>query len=129
MAVREARGLARLDARFEPLAERLAGLEAELDDVALEIRGLADGGRARSGRPRRARGAARHDLSPSNAATATARPAVIAHGERAAAELERLRGLDAERARREREDAALLDRGRGRGGDPVGPPGARPAPR
>ena len=35
--------------------------------------------------------------------------AVIAHGERAAAELERLGGLDAERARREREDAALLD--------------------
>ena len=33
---------------------------------------------------------------------------VIAHGERAVAELERLRGLDGERARREREDAALL---------------------
>ena len=33
---------------------------------------------------------------------------IVAHGERAAAELERLAGLDAERARREREDAALL---------------------
>ena len=33
---------------------------------------------------------------------------VIAHGERAAAELERLGGLDQERARREREDATLL---------------------
>jgi len=33
---------------------------------------------------------------------------VMAHGERAVAELERLRNLDGERARREREDAALL---------------------
>ena len=108
LAVREARGLARLDARFEPLAERLAGLEAELDDVALEIRALADG--------------VEHD--PVALAVLEQRlgtiyalerrygdgeAAVIAHGERAAAELERLGGLDAERARREREDAALLD--------------------
>ena len=34
--------------------------------------------------------------------------AVIEHGERAAAEVERLRGLDEERARRQREDARLL---------------------
>jgi DNA repair protein RecN (Recombination protein N) len=34
--------------------------------------------------------------------------AVIAHGERVVAELERLRGLDDERARRQREDATLL---------------------
>ena len=107
-AVREARGLARLDARFEPLAERLAGLEAELDDVALEIRGLADG--------------IEHDpvaLAALEERLGTiyalerrygdGEAAVIAHGERAAAELERLGGLDAERARREREDAALLD--------------------
>src|SRR6185503_5391531 len=33
---------------------------------------------------------------------------IIAHGERAAAELARLAGLDEERGRREREDAALL---------------------
>ena len=108
LAVREARGLARLDARFEPLAERLAGLEAELDDVALEIRGLADG--------------VEHDpvaLAALEERLGTiyalerrygdGEAAVIAHGERAAAELERLGGLDAERARREREDAALLD--------------------
>ena len=91
-----------------PLADRLAGLEAELDDVAAEIRALADDDRARPGGARRARGAARRRSTRSNAATATARPTVIAHGERAAAELERLRGLDEERARREREDAALL---------------------
>ena len=108
LAVREARGLARLDARFEPLAERLAGLEAELDDVALEIRALADG--------------VEHDpvaLAALEQRLGTiyalerrygdGEAAVIAHGERAAAELERLGGLDAERARREREDAALLD--------------------
>ncbi len=108
IAVREARGLARLDPRFEPAAERLAGLEAELDDVAAEVRDLADG--------------IEHD--PATLAALEERlgtiyalerrygdgeAAVIAHGERAAAELERLGGLDQERARREREDAALLE--------------------
>ena len=108
VAVREARGLARLDPRFEALAERLAGLEAELDDVAAEIRDLADG--------------IEHD--PATLAALEERlgtiyalerrygdgeAEVIAHGERAVAELERLRGLDGERARREREDAALLE--------------------
>jgi DNA repair protein RecN (Recombination protein N) len=107
IAVREARGLARLDPRFEPLAERLAGLEAELTDVAVEIRDLADG----------------IDHDPGSLAALEERlgtiygrerrygddeEAVIAHGERALGELERLRGLDGERARRQREDAALL---------------------
>ena len=108
IAVREARGLARLDPRFERSAERLSGLEAELDDVAAEIRDLADG--------------IEHD--PGTLAALEERlgtiyalerrygdgeAAVIAHGERAEAELERLGGLDQERARREREDAALLE--------------------
>ena len=107
VAVREARGLSRLDPRFDALAERLAGLEAELEDVAAEVRGLADG--------------IEHD--PATLAALEERlgaiyalerrygdgeAEVIAHGERATAELERLRGLDDERARREREDAALL---------------------
>ena len=101
------RGLARLDPRFEPLAERLAGLEAELADVAAEIRDLAEG----------------VDHDPATVAALEERlgtifglerrygpdeVAILAHGERAIAELERLRGLDDERARREREDAALL---------------------
>jgi DNA repair protein RecN (Recombination protein N) len=108
IAVREARGLARLDPRFEAAAERLAGLEAELDDVAAEIRVLADG--------------IEHD--PATLATLEDRlgtiyalerrygdgeAEVIEHGERAAQELERLGGLDAERTRREREDTALLE--------------------
>jgi DNA repair protein RecN (Recombination protein N) len=106
-AVREARAIARLDARFESLADRLAGLEAELDDASAEIRDLAE--------------SVEHD--PAALAAMEERlgliyalerrygdgeAEVIAHRERAAAELERLAGLDEERARREREDAALL---------------------
>jgi DNA repair protein RecN (Recombination protein N) len=107
VALREVRALGRLDERFSPLAERLAGLEAELTDVAAEIRDLADG----------------IDHDPAALARLEERlgtiyglerrygedeAAVLAHGERAEAELERLRGLDDERARRQREDAALL---------------------
>jgi DNA repair protein RecN (Recombination protein N) len=107
VGLREVRGLARLDPRFEPAAERLAGLEAELADVAAEIRDLAEG----------------VDHDPATVAALEERlglifslerrygpneEAILAHGERALAELERLRGLDAERARREREGAALL---------------------
>jgi DNA repair protein RecN (Recombination protein N) len=106
-AVHEARALARLDERFEPLAERLAGLEAELDDASAEVRALAEG--------------VEHD--PSSLAAMEERLGriyalerrygdteadVIVHGERASAELERLAGLEDERARRQREDSALL---------------------
>jgi DNA repair protein RecN (Recombination protein N) len=107
VAAREARGLARLDARFGPVADRLAGLEAELDDVAAEIRDLAEG--------------VDHDPAALRALEdrlgvifalerryGDDEAAVIAHGERAVIELERLRGLDDERGRREREDVALL---------------------
>jgi DNA repair protein RecN (Recombination protein N) len=107
VALRETRGLARLDQRFEPLAERLAGLEAELTDVAAEIRGLAEG----------------IDHDPAALSALEERlgaiyalerrygedeAAVLAHGERAMVELERLRGLDEERARRQHEDETLL---------------------
>jgi DNA repair protein RecN (Recombination protein N) len=106
-ALHEALGIARLDPRFEPLADRLAGLEAELADVADEARRLAED----------------VDHDPRAVAELDARlgvihgllrrygddeAAVIAHGERAAVEAERLRGLDEERARRQREDARLL---------------------
>jgi DNA repair protein RecN (Recombination protein N) len=107
VALSEARGIARLDPRFEPIAERLVGLEAELADVAEDARRLAED----------------VDHDPRAVAELDARlglihgllrrygddeAAVIEHGERAAAEVERLRGLDEERARRQREDARLL---------------------
>jgi DNA repair protein RecN (Recombination protein N) len=107
VALQEARGLARLDPRFEPLAERLAGLEAELTDVADEARRLSES----------------VDHDPQAVAELDARlgvihglirrygddeTAVIAHGEESSAEAERLRGLDEERARRQREDAERL---------------------
>lgn len=106
-AVREARALARIDARFEAVAERLAGADAELEDVTAEVRGLLD--------------AVDHD-----AATVAGleerlseiyalerrygedEAAVIAHGERAAREVAALRDVDGERERRAAEDARLL---------------------
>ena len=107
VALHEARGLARMDPRFEAIADRLVGLEAELADVADEARTLAE----------------TVDHDPAAVAELDARlgilhgllrrygddeAAVLEHGERAAAEAERLRGLDEERARRQREDARLL---------------------
>ena len=108
IALREARGLSRLDPRFEPLEERLAGLEAELEDVASVARELAD----------------TVDHDPAELARLEERlstifalerrygddeAAVIAHGERAAAEADRLRTLDADRAVRQAEAARLLE--------------------
>ena len=108
IALREARLLARLDPRFEPIAERIDGLEAELDDVASAARELAE--------------AIDHDpvelarLEERLSAIFTLErrygddeAAVIAHGERAAAEVERLRTLDDERDARQVEEARLLD--------------------
>ena len=106
-AIRELRGVGRLDPRFEALANRLAGAAAEVDDVAAEIRALAED--------------ADHD--PAALASMEERlsviyalerrygddeEAVIEHGIRAAAEAERLRGVDEERAARSADDARLL---------------------
>ncbi len=107
LAERELRSLARLDDRWGPLADRLAGLEAEVEDVAAEARALAE----------------TVDHDPATLAGLEDRlgeihrllrrygddeTAVIAHGERAAAEVARLRGLEDERALRAAEDARLL---------------------
>ncbi len=109
IALHEARSLARLDGRFADVAERLAGLEAELEDVASTVRDLAES----------------VDHDPAELARLADRlstiyglerrfgddeHAVIAHGERAAAEAERLRGIDDERAARQADDARLLER-------------------
>jgi DNA repair protein RecN (Recombination protein N) len=102
-----ARRLMRLDPRWEAIAERLEGLEAELADAAEDVRMLAS--------------AVDHD--PAELARLEERlstiyalerrygddeAAVIAHGERTAAEAERLRGLESERAARAQEDERLL---------------------
>ena len=108
VAVREVRSLARVDARFAPLEERVAGLEAEVEDVAAEVRRLAD--------------TVEHDATTLAALEERLgliyglerrygddEAAVIAHGDRARAEVERLAGLEVERARREADDAELLE--------------------
>jgi DNA repair protein RecN (Recombination protein N) len=107
VALREARNLARIDARFEALADRLAGLESELEDVAGEVRRLSE--------------TVDHDATTLAALEERVsliyalerrygddEAAVIAHGEAARAEVERLAGLEGDRARREADDAALL---------------------
>lgn len=101
------RTLARLDGRWAPLAERLAGLEAELEDAAAEVRDLA--------------GTVDHD--PAGLARLEDRlgeihrllrrygddeAAVIAHGEASAASAARLRGLEDERRLRTAQDGRLL---------------------
>ena len=108
VALHEARTLARLDTRFAEVAERLAGLEAELEDVASTVRELAES----------------VDHDPAELARLADRlstifglerrfgddeEAVIAHGERAAAEAERLRGIDDERAAHQADDVRLLE--------------------
>jgi DNA repair protein RecN (Recombination protein N) len=107
IALREARALARLDPRFDSIADRVAGLEAELEDVASTARELAE----------------TVDHDPTELARLEERlstifglerrygddeAAVIAHGERVAAEADRLRRLDADREIRRAEEARLL---------------------
>jgi DNA repair protein RecN (Recombination protein N) len=106
-AIRSARHLARLDARFVPLEGRLEAVEAELSDVAEEARVHVEG----------------VDHDPRELARLEERlsliyalerrygddeAAVIAYGERAAGETRRLGGLELERARRLAEDAERL---------------------
>jgi DNA repair protein RecN (Recombination protein N) len=104
----EAAALARLDPRFDALAARLAGLAAELEDVAFEARALGES----------------VDHDPAALLALEERLALLftlerkygedAEGlleraERAASEIERLRGLGAERARRAAEASRLLE--------------------
>ncbi len=109
VGLRETRALARLDPRFEPLDERLGGLEAEVADVAAVVRELVES----------------VDHDPTEIARLSERlstiyalerrygddeASVIEHGERARADAERLRGLEAERGARQADDARLLER-------------------
>ncbi len=107
LAAQRARELSRLDERYAPLAERLLGLAAELEDAAAEANTLAD--------------SVEHDLSAIAAMEerlsaiyslerkyGESEAAVIAYGEQAAAEAERLRALEASRETRRAEAARLL---------------------
>jgi DNA repair protein RecN (Recombination protein N) len=106
-ALHELHALSRVDGRWSALADRLAGLEAEVEDVAAEVRLLAE----------------TVDHDPASLLALEERlgeihrllrrygddeAAVIEHGERSSAEAARLRGLEGERARRADEDARLL---------------------
>ena len=106
-AEHELRAIARLDERWSALADRLAGLDAEVEDVAAEVRVLAE--------------TVDHDPASLQALEdrlgeihrllrryGDDEASVIEHGVQAAAEAERLRGLEGERARRADEDGRLL---------------------
>ena len=110
-AERELLAAAAHDERFAPLADRMAGLSAEAGELARDIAAAADG----------------VDLDPGSRAAAEERlgllydlrrkygdtiEAVLAFGERAAADLERLSDQEGERARlriEERQRRAALD--------------------
>ncbi len=107
-AAAEAAALGRLDPRYGPLAGRLEGLAAEIEDVTFEARSLADG----------------VDHDPGSIAALEERlsllyslerkygtdaDGLLARAERAEAEVQRLRSMGAERERRVREGARLLE--------------------
>ena len=106
-ALREARTLARIDPRLDPVVERLAGVDAELEDLGSEVRSIL--------------GELDHDAASQTSFEerlsviyalerryGVDEAAVIEHGARAATEAEELRGLDGERERRSAQDARLL---------------------
>ena len=105
-ASRATADLARLDPTADELATRLDGLAAELDEVVLELRrrqdGIADA--AADTGSIEARLSVLYGLLRKYGETETA---LIEHGEQARAEVERLRGMDAERARRQAEGERL----------------------
>jgi DNA repair protein RecN (Recombination protein N) len=106
-AVQEARSLGRLDPRFEAIATRLGGLDAELDDLAHEVRRLADGidNDAAAILSIEERLSTLYGLLRRYGDDEAA---ILDHAERAAAELARLEGIDDERRQREAADGALL---------------------
>ena len=106
-AAQRCRELARVDGRYANLAERLLGLAAELEDAAAEARDLADSVEhdpAALGRMEE-RLSLIYSLERKYGEDEAA---VIAYGERAAVEAQRLRSLEASRGLREAESARLL---------------------
>ena len=107
LALGEARSLARLDPRFEAIEARLIGIDADVGDIASEVRGLLDAVDTDAA----AVAALEERLSTIYALErryGDDEAAIVAHGERAALEAERLLGLETERTARLAEDAVLL---------------------
>jgi DNA repair protein RecN (Recombination protein N) len=107
-AAAEALALGRLDPRYAPLAGRLDGLAAELEDVAFEARSLAEG----VDHDPRALAALEERLSllyTLERKYGTDADGLLERADRAAAEVDRLRGLDTDRARRTTEGIRLLE--------------------
>jgi DNA repair protein RecN (Recombination protein N) len=107
-SLHEARELARQDPRLEPIATRLEGLDAELEDVAAEVRVVADEREADQGEATalEERLGGLYGLLRKYGDT---EEAVLAHAAAASDEIARLGGLEAERQRRERDDARLRE--------------------
>lgn len=98
-AARQLAELARLDESADGLGDRLAGLEAEVADLALELRRRAEqmGDSVEGTAEIEARLSVLYGLLRKYGETEAE---VLGYGERARAEVERLGGLDAERRRR-----------------------------
>ena len=105
-ATRAATELARLDPSAGPLAERLAGLEAEADDVGLDLRRRLETVAEAAGDTEaiEVRLGVLYGLMRKYGET---EEALLDHGERARAEVERLHGTEQERAHRSAEAERL----------------------
>ncbi|HYI21945.1 MAG TPA: hypothetical protein VEX62_04830, partial [Candidatus Limnocylindrales bacterium] len=99
--------LARLDPSAQALADRVAGVEAETDDIALELRrrGESFGETTLDAEAIEARLGVLYGLMRKYGETEAQ---VIEHAEQARAEVDRLRSVDRERERRSREADQLL---------------------
>jgi DNA repair protein RecN (Recombination protein N) len=110
-AVRTATELARLDPETDDLADRLAGVEADLDDIALELRrrqeSVAD--TASDSAVLEERLGVLYGLMRKYGET---EDALVAYGEQARAEVERLRSIDEQRELRSIEAQRLLEAAR-----------------
>ncbi|MEX2547506.1 MAG: DNA repair protein RecN [Chloroflexota bacterium] len=103
--------LARLDPSTAPLAERLEGLAAELDDAALELRRRQDSIAEAVGDSEdiEARLSVLYGLMRKYGETEAE---LLEYGARARAEVDRLRGTEQERARRQAESERLSEAAR-----------------
>ena len=106
-SARSARELARLDERHAPLAARLEGLVAEVEDAAEALRSAVADDDPRPVEALEERLGVLYGLFRKYGQD---EEAVLAHGDLARGEAERLRGLESESRAREADDARLLRR-------------------